>query len=242
MDVSIIITTFNYELYIEECINSCLNQLPSGLDYEVIVVDDGSTDDTPNILSRPYPDHLQSYRINNSGIEIASNFGFDKAKGKYIVRVDADDLLLPNYLQVVAKYLPVAHGFLYSNYNVIDGKTKYIREVKLPSFETTEIVARGDFLATGTLYDAQLIKSLHGYNINIVNSGLENYEFILDLLLAGVLGYRIPKVLFSYRRHAKNISELKRTEIINNGKNMFVKRNLGNFTTNKFHPYGLEVD
>jgi len=132
--------------------------------------------------------------------------------------------------------------FFYSNYNVIDGKSKRIREVKLPSFESAEILGRGDFLATGTLYNAQLIKALRGYNINIVNSGLENYEFILDLLLAGVAGYRIPEVLFSYRRHAKNISELKRTEIINNGKNMFVKRSLGKFATNKFHPYGLEVD
>lgn len=242
MDVTIIITTFNYEKYLEECIDSCLSQSLSRLTYEVIVVDDGSTDNTSKILSRSYPDHFRSYRINNSGIEGASNFGFDKAKGKYIVRVDADDLLLPNYLQAIEKYLSADYGFFYSNYNVVDSRGEHIREFNLPSFEPSEILARGDFLATGTLYNAQLIKSLHGYNTNIVNSGLENYELILDLLLAGVEGRHVPEVLFSYRRHSKNISELKRTEIINNGKRMFAQRGLEKFSANKFHPYGLEVD
>ena len=242
MDVTIVITTFNYDQYIERCIRSCLGQLPSNLKYEIIVVDDGSTDQTPNILTLPYPDCFQSYRINNSGIEIASNYAFEKAKGKYIVRVDADDFLLPNYLQVIEKYLSLDGGFFYPNYNLVDFKGEHIQEFNLPNFDEVEILSRGDFLATGTLYEAKLIKKLGGYNTNIVNSGVENYEFILDLLSAGVKGCRIPEVLFCYRRHAKNISELKKTEIIRNGRDMFIRKNLGKFVTNEFHPYGLDVN
>ena len=98
IDISIIITVYNYGLYIEECINSCLLQCETSLRYEVIVVDDGSTDETSLILGKLTNKLLRKFRIENSGIESASNFGFSKARGKYIVRVDADDKLLPNYL------------------------------------------------------------------------------------------------------------------------------------------------
>ena len=79
MDVSIVIITYNYEKYLNECIESCLAQLPSGLNYEILIVDDGSTDGTHKILSRTFPEILKIYRIKNSGIERASNFGFSMA-------------------------------------------------------------------------------------------------------------------------------------------------------------------
>jgi glycosyltransferase involved in cell wall biosynthesis len=241
MDLTIIITTYNYEKYLSECINSCLEQLLSGLNYEIVVVDDGSTDDTHKILSKAFPKILRTYHIENSGIEIASNFGFFKAKGKYLVRVDADDLLKPNFCQVVEKYLSSDFGFYYSNYHVIDSESKVIKKMELPSFSPQEISSRGDFLATGTIYSAELIKSSKGYSTDNVNSGLENYELILDLLQSGVKGFHIPEALFCYRRHSMNLSELKTQQIINNGRNMFLERQLGEFTTNKYHPYELEV-
>ena len=241
MDISIIIITYNYERYIYDCINSCLNQESSDIAYEVIVVDDGSTDNTSEILSQSFPDNLRSYRISNSGIEKASNYGFSKAKGKYIVRVDADDILFPNYLSSIYLYASDKYAFFYSDYMVIDDNGDIIREFKLPKFDAKEIKNRGDFLATGTLFRSDLIKHTGGYQTDLVNSGLENYEFILKILRTGAIGSHVPKILFGYRRHAKNLSELKREQIIQNGKNLFKKYNFGVFTTNRYHPYGLEV-
>ena len=241
MDVSIVITTYNYDRYLGECISSCLNQISSGLSYEIIVVDDGSTDSTQEILSCFYPPYLKSYRIQNSGIERASNFGFNASKGEYIVRVDADDSLLPNYMRTVEQYLSSGYAFFYSDYNVIDSVSETVREMNLPMFDMEEVLSRGDFLATGTLYHADLIKLRNGYNVGRVNSGLENYEFIVDLLLDGVKGFHISEPLFNYRRHGANISEQKKENIIENGKKMFISKNLGNFRTNSFHPYGLKV-
>lgn len=241
MDLSIIITTYNYEKYLNECIDSCLEQLPSGLNYEVVVVDDGSTDGTHEILSKAFPKILRAYRIENSGIEKASNFGFLKSQGKYLVRVDADDLLEPNFCQVIEKHLSSDFGFYYSNYHVIDAQGKITEKIDLPSFSLDEISSRGDFLATGTLYNAELIRSKKGYSTGSVNSGLENYELILDLLESGVKGLHIPEVLFCYRRHEKNLSEIKTQQIIDNGRKMFKAKRLGEFTTNQYHPYGLEV-
>lgn len=117
-------TTYNYAYFIERCINSCLNQMNTSLSYEIIVVDDGSTDNTPEILKSYSSNLVRIFRIENSGIEKASNFGFSKANGDYVVRVDADDLLLPNYLASMENFLSNEYGFLYSNCQLIDGDDK----------------------------------------------------------------------------------------------------------------------
>ena len=69
MDISIVITTFNYERYLGECITSCIQQDFCDLEHEIIVVDDGSTDGTDRILSQSFPPNVRIYRIENSGIE-----------------------------------------------------------------------------------------------------------------------------------------------------------------------------
>lgn len=241
MDVSIIVTTYNYANYLGECIASCLGQKASDIKYEVIVVDDGSTDDTLAVMRKFLSSDVRYYHIENSGIERASNFGFSKAKGKYIVRVDADDILLSNYLVSMQPHLGVGHSFIYSDYIVIDQNSNQLREFRLPKFDRSEIFKRGDFLATGTLFCADLLSRLAGYKVDIVNSGLENYEFILRCLESGYYGVHIPKILFGYRRHSQNISELKKDQIVRNGKLLFKSNKYGDFSSNQFHPYGLEV-
>ena len=105
MDVSIVVTAYNYARYIDECLDSCLSQQCTTLDYEVIVVDDGSTDDTPALLACRSDPRLRLLRIDNSGIEMAANQGFAAARGRYIVRVDADDALARDYLARMAPML-----------------------------------------------------------------------------------------------------------------------------------------
>lgn len=242
MDVSIVITTYNYSDFIGNCINSCLEQLNTRLSYEIIVVDDGSTDNTSEILKSYSFDSVRVFRIENSGIEKASNFGFSKAIGDYVVRVDADDLLMPNYLSSIEGLLSKKYGFFYPNYQVIDGNDIVLKNIRLPDFDPKEILSRGDFLATGTLIRADVLNQFGPYQCEIVNSGLENYEFIIQLLCNGVRGLHVSEELFSYRRHSKNISEIKRDAIIKNGQRLFDKNNLGPFVTNGFHPYDLRVN
>ena len=237
MDVSIIVTAYNYAGYIEECINSCLLQNDTSLRYEVIVVDDGSKDETPLILEKLNNKLLRKFRIENSGIEIASNFGFSKARGKYIVRVDADDKLSPNYLNSMHKNIEKKYDFYYPDYEVINGDGTVVSYMNLPEFNDNEIRKRGDFLATGTLFSAEALKALCYYSEETKNSGLENYELMLRLLDKERLGKHVPQYLFCYRRHTLNISVSQNDQIIRNGEELFQRFGLGEYVTNAYHPY-----
>lgn len=99
---SIIIPLFNTEEYIGECLDSISNQ--NFDNYEVIVVDDGSTDDSVKIVSRYAKTNLNITLLqqNNSGVSATRNLGLDNAIGEYIIFVDSDDFLMSgtlNYLQ-----------------------------------------------------------------------------------------------------------------------------------------------
>jgi len=239
MDISIIVTAYNYERYIDECLDSCLGQQDTELDYEVIVVDDGSTDNTQALLTRRTDPHLRVLRIENSGIEVAANHGFAAARGRYIVRVDADDSLAPNYLARMAPMLDKGFGFCYSDYTVVDGDSVVQEVVRLPDFDPAEVMARGDFLATGTIYPADLLHFHGGYTNQTRNSGLENYELIINLIAAGAKGVHVASPLFQYRRHHINMSATRTENIIAYGRGLFERNSLGTYSTNQYHPYNL---
>ena len=76
MDLSIIILAYNYEKYIKECIDSCVFQKDPKLKYEIIIIDDGSTDNTKEILSKINDKNIHVHTTKNQGIEIAANLGY----------------------------------------------------------------------------------------------------------------------------------------------------------------------
>ena len=95
--VSVIIPSYNYGRYIGEAIDSALGQTLPPL--EVIVVDDGSTDDTPEVLAK-YGDRIRVLRQQNAGVAIARNSGIAAARGELVAFLDADDVWLPRKLEL----------------------------------------------------------------------------------------------------------------------------------------------
>ena len=104
MLVSIIITSYNYARYLERAIRSALNQsMPEGA-FEVIVVDDCSTDETHLILEN-YTDEIRVIRLaQNSGLSAARNAGIKKAKGQFVVFLDADDYIQTDLTKVLSVF------------------------------------------------------------------------------------------------------------------------------------------
>ena len=95
--VSVIIPTYNYGRFLPESIGSAQRQTVS--DLEIIVVDDGSTDETPQILAGISEPRLTAVRTPNGGISAARNRGLDMATGDYIAFLDADDRWAPDKLE-----------------------------------------------------------------------------------------------------------------------------------------------
>jgi glycosyltransferase involved in cell wall biosynthesis len=95
--VSVIIPTYNRASYLKEAIDSVLSQ--DFRDFELIVVDDGSTDGTPNLLES-YGGSLRCLYQEHRGVSAARNTGISHAKGTYVAFLDSDDLWLPNKLSI----------------------------------------------------------------------------------------------------------------------------------------------
>lgn len=99
MKFSIILPCFNSKSYINKCVDSILSQ--SFSDYELIVIDDGSTDGTSQILDEyasTYP-HIHVHHFSNAGVSIARKRGISLATGEYSIFVDSDDTIEPNHLE-----------------------------------------------------------------------------------------------------------------------------------------------
>lgn len=132
--ISIIIPAYNASISIKRCVESIVNSAPPELEYEIIIVDDGSVDDTYQeckALCDRYP-WIHCYHKENEGVSVARNFGLEKARGEYISFVDSDDTVLPDYLPLINKYSANADitffGFIF--YDLQTGK----EEIKKPKF------------------------------------------------------------------------------------------------------------
>lgn len=104
MTFSVIIPSYGQAQYLDEAIQSALSQNFDPNDYEVIVVDDGSTDGSLDIAKK-YAPRVKVIRQINKGLAAARNTGIMNAGGDYIVPLDADDRLLPNALQVMSTFI-----------------------------------------------------------------------------------------------------------------------------------------
>ena len=114
--VSVIVPTYNYGRYIAEALASILTQTVR--DLEVVVVDDGSTDDTPEVLRRFTDPRVRVLRQENGGAASARNRGRAETRGDYIAWLDADDLWRPTFLERMLAVLEAEPevGFCFANF------------------------------------------------------------------------------------------------------------------------------
>lgn len=213
--VSIIIPVYNTEKYLEECLESALNQTYN--EIEIIAVDDGSTDNSLNILKK-YSDKIKIISKENGGTASALNAGIKNMKGEWFKWLSADDILYPNaVLELInaAKLLSNKKYILYTNYDIIDSQGKIIDQMiepnynKLDSF-SVNVILLDHFIGNGTtsLIHKSIIDEFGMFNETIGYK--EDYELWLRYnLLYNCHIHLVPKNLAKYRVHKKQLSSEK---------------------------------
>ena len=104
--ISVIVPVYNTAPYLRRCLDSVLAQTQK--DFEILAVDDGSTDESPTILKEyqeKFPEWIQVLRKENGGLSDARNFGLRRATGDYIAFLDSDDFLAPDFIQSILALL-----------------------------------------------------------------------------------------------------------------------------------------
>ena len=152
--ISVIVPVYNTGVYLQKCFNSILSQ---GMqDFEVIVVNDGSTDNSEEIIMQyveGYPDKIKYYKKENGGISSARNFGVKKAIGDYLCFVDSDDYIDENLFANLENYLYKADLIKYKCVRV-NQEGKELERVSGPVFELkTGENAFKELYATDVLID-----------------------------------------------------------------------------------------
>jgi glycosyltransferase involved in cell wall biosynthesis len=242
--VSVIMAAYNAEKHISASIESVLNQ--SYANFELLIVNDGSTDKTQSIVEKFCKRDSRIKLINNDKnffVIKSRNIGIEKAKGKYIAILDSDDLALPNRLEKQIK-------FLENNSEVfLIGSSAHIID------ETNKIIY--DFNATTGYYE--LKKAIHKNNL-IYHSSImfrnekvlyrekmiysEDYDLILRLFSEGKKIQNLPDILISYRQTVGSLSKTKERLIqwlfINKARKFYQERILtGKDNYNNFDPNSL---
>ncbi|RXH15767.1 glycosyltransferase [Bradyrhizobium guangzhouense] len=206
--VSVIIPAKNAAAYIGETIASALAQ--DGV-AEVIVVDDGSTDDTITIVHAIRDPRLRLISNDASGVSAARNFGARNARGDWLMFLDADDRLRPDAvttLLAAAKAAPRA-VLVYGDYNTIDsagrsiGRRDLLKGRLKPSGQVLERLAGGNFIVNGgiMLVRADAFRTTGGFDISL--RYCEDWHCWCRLAATGEFAY-VPELLLDYRLHTAN--------------------------------------
>lgn len=199
--VSVIIPCYNMGEYLDEAVGSVLDQ--SFEDYEIIIVDDGSTDpETLNILSNYNQPKTQVIRTINQGPSAARNAGIAQSQGEYVLPLDADDKIGKNYLAKASTVLDENPEIeiVYCRARLFGARD---REWILPPYSIEAMLIENVIFASA-MFRKTTWENAGGYNVNMVH-GYEDYDYWLSVLEKEDVGvYKIDEVLFYYRIRANS--------------------------------------
>ena len=207
--VSIIMPTFNNSNFINESIQSVINQ--KFIFWELIIVDDGSTDNTSNIINNYlYDKRIKYFYQENNGPAVARNYGISKASGKYLAFLDSDDLWRPNKLQVQYNHLKKNpdHRLIHTNYSIFEDNKQtsepFHQTPWFSNWDENERLLIFDTIGTLTVLTVtQLIKSLGGFKKDLY--GTEDWDLWIRVSKEGKISKLNDDTAY-YRIHPTGIS------------------------------------
>ena len=199
--VSVVICTYNSADTLGAALDSAFDQSLDSDEYEVVLVNDGSTDHTPGVVE-PYQEQHGNLRYMsspiNKGLPAASNRGTEEARGKYFVRLDADDTFHRDILSSCVGPLERDEtDFVYCDRYEIAVPQGDRRMVRVEPFQLFNLIACGTMLRT------DMLRAVGGYR----DVFWEEYDLYLRYLQhSGRPPARLPYPLYYYSRHASSMT------------------------------------
>jgi len=211
--VTVVIPTYNCAKYLPDAINSVLNQTYK--DFEIIVVDDGSTDGTKKVMEsymQKYQDRFRYFYQQNNGVAAARNRSIEEAKGEYIALLDADDEFVPNALEecIVAAKHNKSDWYIADIFRLEDDK-KEIRVSNIPNKDYLINILKTYFIKTAFFYTRKSLLDIGLYDKNFMV--FEDWDLNIRMLEANKNFSYINKPLYIYKIR-------KRSLVKNNEKNV----------------------
>ena len=205
MDFTIVTASYNYGHYIGECLQSVAMQ--EGVTLEHLVMDAGSTDDTAEVVAR-FP-HAGFFQEPDKGMSDGINKGFRRAKGKWVMWLNADDRLKPGALHAVKEFAgkqPQA-DVIYGCWDFIDAEGKFLRRMTLLPFDRRILVQQGCYIGSTACFYRNETTIAEGHLLDIDFGYCMDAEYYARLVHLGKRFVYFPKVLADFRLHGQSISQ-----------------------------------
>ena len=211
--ISVIMPAFNASDYIQESINSVIEQKYSN--WELIIVDDGSTDSTSSIIIKnSLKDSRIKYFYQENGKQgKARNLGIAYAKGMFVAFLDADDLWIPEKLEIQLEEIQLKNvdlvfsdSYIFDDNNFSDRSRKMnIPDQIFTGDEALKLFLEGNRIPTLTvLVKKEKIHLVNGFTEKKNIQNAEDYHLWLKMIIKECVFYGSDKILASYRMHSKS--------------------------------------
>ena len=196
MEVSIIVANFNRAEFLGRCLRSCLHQTRKS---EIIVIDDGSTDNSKVILDSFSGEVKTIYLPENRGQAYARNIGIKSAQGQFIYILDSDDYISEKTIEYLSDILLENKdlGFVYADIQRVDESGNFIERVNINTLDKlfahgAGIMFRKSYLERIGLYDPEM---RHAEDYDLLKRYIKNFD-----------GYRLRLPLYRYSQNKKSIT------------------------------------
>lgn len=215
--VTVAMSMHNAEPFLHQCIDSILSQTYD--DFELLIVDDGSTDSSPEIVES-YKNHKIRLIRNSHDFISSLNILLEESRGEYIARMDADDIMMPDRLEVEVSYLD-SHpdvDAVCSGATRIDRFGNRIGHIGFNRHDATDITARMMCEVNHVCNPTTMMRRSSGERFNLRYSHdhmwAEDYDFWSSLLVAGGIIHCLPDILLLYRESPSQVTALHYSEMM----------------------------
>jgi len=211
LDCSIIIPVFSNIDYLQECIESCVEQETS-YNYEIIIIDDFSEIDVcKKVLSYNFNSTISCYKNTKKGVSSARNLGAEVSKGKYLAFIDSDDVMKRNRIQLQIDKLKSEENIIGVG-GQIELIGNFYKGTKVNTYPLNHIeilrnMAKGNFFACSTMMVEKKYYQMSGGMNTRINLA-EDYDLWLRLLDIGPM-INLPEVVTFYRSHELQTSKVR---------------------------------